>query len=86
MKTPSGFSRIRTSVPPALGIRSSVTVAVSRGRPFARSLSRCGGSASSATVWSETLKGPEPTVWWNLEPGAGQPASASRISFEPTTQ
>ena len=41
---------------------------------------------STASEWSETLNGPKPTVWWNFEPGAGQSGSASRITFEPTTQ
>ena len=33
------------------------------GRPFARSLSRRGGSASSTSVWSSSVSGPTPTVW-----------------------
>jgi hypothetical protein len=37
-------------------------------------------------VWSASFSGPTPIVWWKREPGAGQAASASRISFEPTTQ
>jgi hypothetical protein len=85
-KIPSGFSVILTTVPPSFGVISSVTDAVPNGRPLARIFSRRGGSASSETVWSETLKGPKPTVWWNLEPGSGQLESASRITLDPTTQ
>ena len=84
--TPSGFSVIRTIVPPPRAIISILTFAVPSGRPFARRHSRRGPSASSATVWSLISKGPKPMVWWNLEPGAGHCGSASRISFDPTTQ
>ena len=63
-----------------------MTVAVPAGRPFARSRKRWGRSVSSATVWSESVNGPKPIVWWNFEPGAGHSGSASRIRFDPTTQ
>jgi hypothetical protein len=38
------------------------------------------------SVWSEISSGPSPTVWWIFEPGAGHVASASRMTFDPTTQ
>ena len=84
--SPSGSSVMRTTVPPSLGVSSIVTLTVPAGRALARIRSRPGRLASSDSVWSLTLKGPRPTVWWNFEPGCGQSGSASRIVFEPTTQ
>lgn len=38
-----------------------------------------------AVVLSRMCRGPNPTLWWNDEPGSGQRASNQRIRLLPTT-
>ena len=67
------------------GVISSVTFAVPSGGPW-RAAQQPRRLGLEHSVWSRSVSGPTPIVWWNFEPGAGQSRSASRIAFEPTTQ